>query len=82
MNCLKKIRDKCDDNSGELPISDIVQFGENLLLEFVNELLEDRFDLFKMPDGFERHFCDDGEFLYVENVQEKLNNFLNKIYNV
>lgn len=65
-----------------LPFDDIQKYTEQLLTEFVNTLLEDRFDLFKMPDGLEHHFCDDGNFLYVEDVKEELTNFLNKIYNV
>jgi len=64
-----------------LPFDDIQKYTEQLLTEFVNTLLEDRFDLFKMSDGFERHFCDDCELLFVENVKEVLTNFLKEIYN-
>ena len=61
---------------GLINLEDVKVYSRELLTEFVNILLEDRFDLFKMPDGFERHFCDDGEFLDVKNVKEELNNFL------
>ncbi len=68
-----------DEVGGLINLDDVEAYSKELLKEFINILLEDKFDLFKMPNGFERHFCDDGKFLDVENVVEELNNFLNKI---
>ena len=76
MKAIERFKQDMLEFKGVLYPGDIESFSRELLTEFVNILLEDRFDLFKMPDGFERHFCDDEDFLDVENIKKELNNFL------
>jgi hypothetical protein len=77
MNPIEKLRKYCEDNGGQLPLSDILSFGEELLSTLKEELKALRQDCFIDRTWTDSEYIDwynatQGSYLSVYDVENSI----------